>query len=312
MVFLKFLLPIFFIFNTLFCSSKDIVVFDASGKSHLIVDDNEVKYIYNDTLVTIFSMSGKRIYSKDTLGNPEIIFETRGKVFSSFTGTISNNSLQTLISFSQGRLFWGNTTNVEDYFIGFFEENEEGQTAFIDPTSGKPFFHFDTINIKSTTLLATALYFIQYYHLENNTINIYQPDPTEMSLDSINIVRITEDLVEYFYWDGKQLHNFSTGSDFNSWTFDGKVLYRTYYNTSDDWLWNGNELYRRWLFNEVYFKQGNSYIASNPSSTVNKQLVIQDNIIRPIWPNSDIQHIIEFKNNIPDAILMALAFGLIL
>lgn len=293
-------------------SQNNFAVYDSTGKAHLYVNDDKVKYIYQDTLTTIFSVSGKRIYTNDTSGKPLQLFETSGKIFSAVTGYVYSKSLQILISFNKGQLFWGNTTNNNDYLIGYFEQNEEKQTAFINPIDGKPFFHIDTINVNTTTLVAVALYFIQYYHLENQTINIYEAENLSLTADSINIVRITNnEVLEYFYWDGQQLHNFSTGNSFNNWTFDGNTLYRTYYDTGDDWQWQNNELKRRWIFSESYFKQGNSYMVNSISASINRQMIIQDNMVRPLWQNSQLPHIIEFKGNIPDAVLIALAFGLI-
>jgi hypothetical protein len=288
------------------------VVYDSTGYPHLLAAGNSLSIIHGDSLIPTFLIKKKQITLLSSNKNDDVLFSIeRAKGIIGKALRIDYPEVKkTVLTFYNNEVYWGENVN-RDIVIGFYEVNDNGQTAFFDAYTGKVLFHFNREKIQNTLLVAITTYFIQLYQLEINTVEQLPYEKVSFAEDEINIVRYNEDGYEEYVWDGNLLHNVTSGNKMNVWAFDGKNIYRYYFETGDDLIWDGESLNRKWVRWENYFKQGNMLMKATANTPMQHQFIIQNNTIRPAWNHNPEIPYIEFYSDIPIALLLALTFRLI-
>lgn len=294
----------------LFAEEKSFVVYDSSGYPHLLVNENILSVINNDTIVPNFQLKGNQIFFGSK--NATLLFQIKRAqgFFGEASRIVFPKTDKTVLTFYNNKVYWGQNIS-QNPVVGIFDMNDEGQTGFIDAYTGNVLFHFNLKNIPNNMLIAITAYFVQHYQLEISTVEQLPFENYTFTEDDISLVRYVGDVAELFVWDGRLLHNVTTGNKVNVWAFDGKNIFRYYYDTGDDLIWDGNSVKRKWVRWEDYFKQGNMLIHSTINSSMKRQYLIQNNIVRAAWEEAPESAYIELYHDIPDALLIALTFRLI-
>ncbi len=298
--------------HNLSAQESAFVVYDSTGTPHLMVEDGKLFIIRNDSLKAAFVVKGNIIFLDVSAGTPEILFRIKPAkgIVGEAARIVYPKGRKTVLTFFDNTVYWGQDIS-RNPIIGFYEINEKEQTAFIDAYSGNVLFHFNLKKIPNPLLIAITTYFIQFYQLEINTVEQFPFEHGEYTNDNINIIRIIDDYIDEYVWDGYLLHNVTTRSKLHVWAFDGTNIFRYYFETGDDLIWDGESLSRKWVRYEKYFKQGNALKVTSPRATVHHQFIIHDNVIRPAWNHLPEMPYIEFYSEIPLPLLLALAFRLI-
>lgn len=291
-------------------AQKNITAYDSLGKATLFMQQEELYQIQADTHHLLFSVKGNIIFSNQSQQREDILYLITGNdIFSKKGGQIisaANN--KAIFTFTKGKLFLGNTVFDKRMLLGQFQI-VNNQMSFQCIAQTRPLFYIDSNDASAASLLAIAVCFIQLQEIDVK--HFTQLQAQQSVVEGTGTIRRLwgNNNSEDFIWDGRILRKRWNANEFDQWKFDGNTITRAFFDTGEDWQWDGTTLQSRWNRNEqAYIWQGNTLKSLYGNEQA--EYFIQGNIIKRAW-NAVGNDEWEVNGSIPIPILMMVVFRIV-